>query len=97
VKVRSLIAGLSMVGLLVSFAFAQPYDKEYRVSYAQDMGMKVEGKDATILKVKTKITPAMIRHYSDDNTPLIRAWRDFGFKKVIFIDGSRTWSKILAK
>lgn len=86
-----------MVGLLVSFAFAQPYDKEYRISYAQDMDMKVEGKDATILKVKTKITPSMIRYYSNDNSPLISAWRDFGFKKVIFIDGSRKWSKILSK
>lgn len=96
-KVRSFIVGLSIVGLLVSFAFAQPYDKEYRVRYAHDMDMKVEGKDATILKVKTKITPAMIRYYSNDNSPLILAWRDFGFLKVIFIDGTRTWTKILSK
>jgi hypothetical protein len=66
--------------------------KSERLKYANFMGGKTSGKDATTLILYDKITPELQRHYSSDNY-MISAWRDMGFRKVIFKDGKRSWAR----
>jgi hypothetical protein len=57
-----------------------------------DITVKVEGKDASILKMKWVLTSRPVVHKLTKDPDLIRAWRDMGFKKVVFTDGYRsTW------
>lgn len=66
--------------------------KSERIKYASFMGGKVSGPNSTTLILREKITPELQKQYSSDND-MILAWRDMGFKKVIFLEGKRSWSR----
>ena len=68
--------------------------KTERIKYARFMGGKASGPDATVLFLRQQITSELKQHYSKD-ADMILAWREMGFKKVIFSDGKRSWSRSL--
>lgn len=55
-----------------------------------DVTVKVEGKDATTLKIKWILVSRVFAHQISKDQQLIKTWRDMGFRKVILTDGYRS-------
>lgn len=55
-----------------------------------DVTVKVEGKDATVLKIRWILVSRVLVHHISKDQQLIKTWRDMGFKKVLLTDGYRS-------